>query len=259
MGEDIDAEAEALLAELTPKRRVRPRLAPPLAEVRPVTVDTDDGAVTAWRLGEGPAVLLVHGWNDDNCLWAPMIEACGRYGRAVVALDLPAHGFSESPRINVPIAGRALRAVAHRLGPIDAVVGHSFGCLATVWALSAGLDAPRAALIASPVNPDRARHLDKFAEHGVPPAIIERAKALAAERFIGDDAPYDVLAAVGAVGARGLIVHSADDEQCPIDDARRLIAQWPQAAAHLVDGLGHRLIAQDPQVLERIIDFIDGY
>ena len=59
-----------------PKRRVRPRLARRLADAQDMEVDTPNGPVMAWRLGDGPATLLVHGWEADNALWSPMIDAC---------------------------------------------------------------------------------------------------------------------------------------------------------------------------------------
>ena len=34
---------------------------------------------------------------------------------------------------------------------------------------------------------------------------------------------------------------------------------WPNSDLILVDGLGHRLIAQDDVVLERIIGFVDDF
>ena len=74
---DLDAEALALIEEAAkPKRRVRPRLARRLADADDREIDTPHGPVMAWRLGEGPASLLVHGWEDDNALWSPMIDAC---------------------------------------------------------------------------------------------------------------------------------------------------------------------------------------
>ena len=59
----LDDEARALLKDvMTPKRRARVRLAEPLRDAQSVEIDTPHGKVAAWRLGEGPAVLLVHGW-----------------------------------------------------------------------------------------------------------------------------------------------------------------------------------------------------
>ena len=61
----LDAEALALNEDAAkPKRRVRPRLARKLADAEDREIDTPHGPVMAWRLGEGPASLLVHGWEN---------------------------------------------------------------------------------------------------------------------------------------------------------------------------------------------------
>ena len=82
----------------TPRRRDEPRLAPPLAGIDRVMASTPHGNVAAWRVGTGPATLLVHGWQDDSSLWTPLMRALLEVSEPFVAFDLPAHGFSEGDR-----------------------------------------------------------------------------------------------------------------------------------------------------------------
>ena len=42
--------------------RLEPRLAPALASTEEQLLQSPQGVLAAWRLGVGPAVLLVHGW-----------------------------------------------------------------------------------------------------------------------------------------------------------------------------------------------------
>src|SRR6185295_18550638 len=81
-----------------PGRRGEPRLATLLEGVEQIAVATPHGRVAAWRVGRGPAVLLVHGWQDSARLWDPLMAELETRGRAFVALDLPGHGFSEGER-----------------------------------------------------------------------------------------------------------------------------------------------------------------
>src|SRR5690606_4402721 len=135
----IDDQARALLKEvMTPKRRARQRIAEPLRNAEQVEIETPAGKVAAWRHGEGPAVLLVHGWQDDNSLWSPLISALAELGIASVAFDLPGHGFSHGDQCRPMLAAEVLKAVAAELGPIDAVVTHSFGGPVTGYALQNG-------------------------------------------------------------------------------------------------------------------------
>jgi pimeloyl-ACP methyl ester carboxylesterase len=257
--DEIQAEAEALVDRLlTPKRRVRPRLAEPLRDADDMQVETPFGPVMAWRLGKGPAVLLVHGWDDDNCLWGPLIDKFVDMRRAVVVLDLPGHGFSPAEDPSPIAAAAAVRAVAAALGPVDAIVSHSFGCPASILAMADGLAIGRAALIATPKF--KSGHFwTRLEGMGISPDVIERAKIIHAARIAERPAAPDIEEAAGRMTAKALLVHSLDDEECPPANSRALKAAWPGAKLALTDGLGHRLVAQDPATLDRIVNFIEGF
>jgi len=256
MSDSIDQEALALLADLgRPRRRPRPRVARSLADADPHQVDTPTGPVAAWRLGEGPAVLLVHGWEDDNSLWTPAVEAFLAWGRPVVALDLPGHGFSEAEDASLASAGAAIAAVAQSLGPIEAMIGHSYGCPAIVHALAQGAKTERIVLIASPIPRTRPRRPLEL-EIEVAPEVLARAEMLRAERAREADAFF--AAHVPSMTFPCLVIHSLDDEACAFANSQELAALWPGSALMAVDGLGHRLVAQDGDVLEQVVAFVEG-
>lgn len=251
----IDDQARALLKEaLAPKRRARQRIAEPLRNAQHVEVETPSGKVAAWRLGEGPAVMLVHGWQDDNSLWSPLISALAEIGIASVAFDLPGHGFSEGDYCAPPIAADAIEAVARELGPIDAIVGHSFGGPATGVAFTKGFSVRRAVLIATP----RGRNKGWFKmaeERGLPEEVVLRARELYAADAGPTLANFDLATVASPIET--LVIHSMDDDAVEWDDNGKVIAEsWPNAEFALCDGLGHRMIAQDRSVIERIVSFV---
>ena len=47
--------------------------------------------------GEGPAVLLLHGWPTSSYLWREVMPSIAARGRRVIALDLPGFGRSDKP------------------------------------------------------------------------------------------------------------------------------------------------------------------
>lgn len=255
--DDVEAQARALLQSWSaPRRRARPRVSRSLADAEEHQISLPSGPVAAWRLGEGPAILLVHGWEDDNALWGPLVDRLTAVGRSVVALDLPGHGFSHATDTSARGVSKALRETAKALGPIEAVVGHSFGCVAAIIALAQGLDVKRAVLIASPAPRTRERRRPDR-ESDAPAEVVERAMALRAEGEEERRAQMEGIIASMSVPA--LIVHSIDDEQCPMENSQRMHELWPGSELLLVDGLGHRFIAQDADVLQRVADFAEGF
>ena len=262
--DDLDRDAQRVLDALKPRRRARPRLAEPLREAEDQMVETPFGPVTAWRLAPWgsspttPAALLVHGWEDDNCLWGPMTEALIEAGRPIVALDLPGHGFSPAEDCSIGRAAAAIRAVAEAMGPVDALVAHSFGCPASTRAMADGLDIRRAALIATPMPTATGDYWPKVKEQmQVSDAVIDRARAL----MIAQEAifpPFNYPALAAGMSASALFVHSLDDEDCPPANSRTLADAWPGAQTLWVDDLGHRRLAQDAATVAQVTAFIEG-
>lgn len=256
---ELDELANELLAIMsTPKRRVRPRIAEAFRDAVELEVDTPTGPVMSWRLGKGPATLLVHGWEDDNCLWGPIADKCYALGRAVVAMDLPGHGFSRAELRSQQAASEAVAAVAAAQGPIDSIVAHSFGCPLSMQAMSDGLAVERIALIATPI-PHMSLRWQRALEKGVPQEVVGRAKEIYEATEDTRPPTYDMEAGAEAMKAKALFVHSLDDEDCPVSNSQDLKRSWPGAKIMLTDELGHRLVAQDSATLDRIIDFIEGF
>lgn len=252
----LDEQAIALLREgRSPRRRARPRVSRALADAVDHSISIPAGDIAAWRLGEGPAVLLVHGWEDDNALWGPAIDEFARWGRPVVALDLPGHGFSPAEDASVDSASQAVMAVAEQVGPIFAAVGHSYGCAVLIRAMQKGLKLDRVVMIASPVPRTRGRR--PMEADGIDPAVLARAEELRTEHTERQTAAVE--ASLRDLQTPLLAIHSIDDDQCAMENSQRMVSLAPKAELMLVDGLGHRFVAQDPDVLQRTVEFVEGF
>jgi pimeloyl-ACP methyl ester carboxylesterase len=91
--------------------------------------------------GEGPAVLLLHGWPDRATLWQHQIDTLAARGFRVIAPDLRGFGDSDRP---AEVERYGLRTVlGDLLGLLDVlevgevrVAGHDWGAL-VAWALAA--------------------------------------------------------------------------------------------------------------------------
>src|SRR5256885_3390874 len=112
----------------------------------------DGPELAVWDWGDGPTVLLVHGWNGNGAQLAGFVPPLLRAGYYVAAPDLPAHGASAGTHTNVRAMADALLRLGRRVGPVHAVIAHSLGAAASVIALAEGLGASRAVLIAPPAD-----------------------------------------------------------------------------------------------------------
>jgi pimeloyl-ACP methyl ester carboxylesterase len=250
-----DAVEQFLRANVIPSRRSQPRLAESLVGVERHLVPSAAGRVAAWRVGDGPAVVLVHGWEDDNSLWAPLIDTLIERGRALVVFDLPGHGFSEGDWGLGFQAADGMHAVAEALAPVDAVVAHSAGAGGATLAMAEGLTVAKGALVAMPLS--RSNRWLRVADRlGVSHDIALAAQARFEQRIGRDRAAFDVRAELAALDIDLLLVHSADDERYPLSDAREIAPKCRRAELFEVEGLSHRRTARDPAVVARLADFV---
>ena len=80
-------------------------------------IDGDAGRIFARAGGEGPPLLLLHGFPQTHVMWAPIaLDLARRF--SVVAMDLRGYGWSAAPRSEGESASPARRAaMARRLSP----------------------------------------------------------------------------------------------------------------------------------------------
>jgi pimeloyl-ACP methyl ester carboxylesterase len=240
-----------------PRRGGEPQLAEPLVGVERHMVPTPHGAVAAWRVGDGPAVLLVHGWQDDSSLWSALMAALLEAGRAVVAFDFPAHGFSEGDRGLTYELVDAAHAVVDELGPIDAIVAHSFAGGGSALAISEGLPAERLVLVATPLWHANATRFHRVAaQFGYPTEVADRARAIYRATTTASRADYDMRTRVTELDAAVLIVSSLDDERMAVEDARTIAPMLRNGELFELRGPDHRGCAQDPVVIQRVVAFL---
>ena len=210
--------------------------------------------VAAWRWGVGPTVLLVHGWEGRGSQLGALVEPLVAAGLSVVTFDAPAHGNSPGNRLYLTDHADAIVDVAAAIGPLHAIVAHSFGCAATLLAHSrGGVDATRNVMISPNVLIDDS--LERFArlvglddaersllEHQIVTATGMTLKSLALEHVA---TPRE---------AALLAIHDRDDREVPVHHAERRTQAWPSSRLLVTEGLGHRRILRDRAVLREVVE-----
>jgi len=218
-------------------------------------VQTRAGWLTAWDYGAGPTVLLIHGWSGAAAQWSRFIGPLVREGYNAIALDMPAHGFSDGDRTNLKEFVEAILDTAQRVQPVHAVVAHSLGATAAVLALGCGLRVQRAVLIAPPAR-DVQGYVHAFARQlGLPRAREPHLLARMRRRF-GDLAQFDARRVAATLDTPALLFHDEGDRQIPFTEGELLARTWPRARMRRLRGLGHNRPMADPDVVCEALAFI---
>jgi len=209
-----------------------------------------------WAWGEGPRVLLVHGWEGRGSQLGALVDPLVRRGFRVVTFDAPGHGDGPGDRSSIPEFADAISAVADHVGPLHAVVAHSMGAVGTLLAAARSPLADRHVLVASPTHVSSAFHA--FSEAlALPPAVRRALPHAVEDRFALRLEELELSRLAPRIAAETLVVHDRDDKDVPFASAERLVASLEGARLVATSGLGHRKILRDPAVLETIAGFVE--
>jgi pimeloyl-ACP methyl ester carboxylesterase len=99
-------------------------------EIRHRTVDTNGIRMRIAECGEGPLVLLLHGFPEFWWAWRAQLVALGEAGYHAVAMDLRGYGASDKPPrgYDTPTSAADVAGVVRALGAQQAaIVGHDWG------------------------------------------------------------------------------------------------------------------------------------
>ena len=209
----------------------------------------------------GSTVLVVHGWRSRTEYMRALIEGFRDAGHRVISLDLPGHGRSSGRRLTLASAVETVAVAQQWFGPFTAIVGHSFGGAVAVTAVSgfirgiAPVAPQRLVLIAAPcaipaifagfgdmlnVGPRARAALSRK---------VERVAGRPLEAFQGDRQ-------LAAAPVPTLVVHAHDDREVPAWHAEQYAKAGGQVRLCWADGLGHRRILADAEVVRQAVDFV---
>ncbi len=225
---------------------------------------TVDGGTLAFRIGgDGPPLLLVHGFSLTSHVWDPLLQPLlAEY--TVILPDLPGHGQSSwlSHGSTRRETARALNAALDSLGFHGVrAVGHSAGA---VTVLHMALDRPGrieamalidgahrlseasrgslASVTIASAGPAQLEHYRRYHPGGEAQvgAIYRELRAMATD--FGDEVTVETLA---AVSTRALLIWGDRDPINPLHLALEMHDALPNASIWVVPGQGHSPIFEE--------------
>ena len=252
-----EAAARLAVEVFARPRRSRGSAAPPQVPgltPRALRIPFEGALLHGWIFGEGPTVLLVHGWEGQAAQLAPLIGPLVARGQRVVAFDHFAHGQSPGSRSTLPQMARAVLTVGRAVGPLQAVAGHSLGGTAAALALTWGLEAARCVLFCPPMEvPPFARAV--AAGLGLSDAVAARMLARLG-REVGPLEALDLRRVAPRLRAPLLLLHDEGDREVPFAHGQAVAAAWPGGHLLPLRGLGHRRLLRDPAVIQAVVEFV---
>lgn len=212
-------------------------------------------ATYTWR-GNGPTVLLLHGWESNAARWKKKIKTLLEEGYSVVALDAPAHGKSGSDTFNVILYAEFVNIVAIKYQP-KIIIGHSVGAMASVFFIYKYqmTIVDKLVLLGSPSNFE-----DVFKRYvimmGYNKAIEKQLDTIIYNRFGEYPSYFSVARFVKTISQKGLLIHDTEDKIIPYTDAELINKNYTNAELITTSGFGHPL--KDKSITDHIMKFINS-
>jgi pimeloyl-ACP methyl ester carboxylesterase len=213
-------------------------------------------AVVVYHFGDGPGkVLLVHGWSGRGTQLARFADALLKAGYMTVSFDAPAHGKSTGKTSIMPEFIASIHEIDRNFGPFEAAIGHSLGGMSLLNAVSEGFQTGALVTIGSG---DIIRDImdDFVAKLKLRPGISDRMRKHFEQKSPRTMDSYSSYIAAQNVKIPVLVVHDERDAEVPVSCAHHIARHLEYGRLMLTEGLGHRKILGNLEVVLATMEFI---
>ena len=211
--------------------------------------------------GEGPLVVMMHGWSGSGAQFRKLIPGLVEAGYQVAAFDAPAHGANPGKHTHLLEFVDTLLGIQRQIGPVHTLMAHSFGGMASMMASHRGLAVKQMVLFGP--------HLDVNEIHqsysdllNLNPELSMRFREKIGTRMaeiIGFDDVWDFFTPESLLKNRdfsGLLIYDTEDEEIPLSQFKAVARYWEGSQVIETEGLGHHLILKDAAVIEKVLKFM---
>ena len=200
-------------------------------------------------------ILLVHGWSGRGTQLYSIADKILENKMMVISFDGPAHGLSQGSSTSLKEFIICIRQLEKEHGPFDAAIGHSFGGMALLNAVTSGLKLNNLVVIGADnsISEILKSSVKKFS---LKPIIAQKLIELVNKKLNIKVEDYSSQNVAKNVDIPTLVVHDSDDNYVPVSNALAIRHSLKKGEILITNGLGHHKILIDAPTNQRIIDFI---
>lgn len=221
-----------------------------------IYVPSIDKNIVTYEYGKSEhKVLLVHGWSGRGTQLFKIADELLKNGYSTVSFDAPAHGKSKGNSTIMSDFIASIMEIEKQFGPFDFAIGHSLGGMSVLNAIKDGLHVNKAIVIGSgDIVQDI---LDDFiSKLGLKQEISERLRDRFENKYQVKMDDFSAYKASQKVKIPVLVIHDNDDPEVPVKAGIHIHENLKNGTLYLTEGLGHRKILGNQNVIKTILDFI---
>ena len=200
-------------------------------------------------------ILLVHGWSGRGTQLSKIARELRNKGFSTISFDAPGHGKAPGKISMMPFFIESVHYLDKMYGPFEAVIGHSLGGMSSLRAIKEGMQVKKLVIIGTANSVTKITR--DFAENmKMNHKIAGKMKAYLDTKFGQDMEDYSGAISAKEVNTPTLIVHDKQDVDVSVKDAHELHGALPDSRIFITEGLGHRRILGNKEVINKITTFI---
>lgn len=213
--------------------------------------------ITVYEYGKSDRkILLVHGWSGRGTQLFKIADALLEKGYAVISFDAPAHGKSEGRTTIMSEFIESVLEIEKQYGPFEIAVGHSLGGMSVLNAVKNGLNVKKAVIIGSGDIVEDI--LDDFVSKlRLKPEISIRLRHYFETKYKVDMDDFSAYKAAREIEIPVLVIHDKNDPEVPVKAGIHIHEHLKNGSLYVTEGLGHRKILGNHDVLKRITEFVE--
>ena len=227
------------------------------AGIRNFSLDTEYGSLTVYSLGQGPAVLFVHGWSGGGKQFFQLMKAVERSGFQAISFDHFAHGKSDHHESNLPLQVIATEVVGNYVTKnhkLAAVVSHSLGCVASLNAFGESL-LPQV-LVSPLLNFIEALYTQVY-RSGLPAAVLDELLLDIEKEHNLELTSLDIIDRITEYRGAIQLIHDYGDKYADHQLSRNLVQENSDIKLHSTNGLGHTSILFNKETQDTVTGFLN--
>jgi len=233
----------------------------PLPKAKKFTISLYKGITLQgyrWGCENHPIVFLVHGWSTTSKSLSHFTDILLKHNYQVVSYDAIRHGNSEGKLSDLANWADSVQAILDYVGEVECIIAHSFGSAAVTVASRLGLNTKKLVFIA-PIHNVNAISQRFGRQLGIPSFILDKMRTYTWKHNQNSFEKYgkdweDIFNSKFHVPT--LIFHDKDDKETDIEHAKALYQKWTWATLKETQGLGHRRILYNKDVVKETLAFV---
>ena len=200
-------------------------------------------------------ILLSHGWSGRGTHLFKIADELLKAGYSTLSFDAPAHGKSSGKTTIMSEFVETILEMERQFGPFEAAVGHSLGGMSLLNATKSGLALHSLVIIGSgDIIQDILN--DFVAKLELKPKVSTQLRLHFEKKYNVEMDNYSAYKAAIAISIPVLVVHDKNDPEVPVAAGIHVHKHLKNGELFLTEGLGHRKILGNTEVIERVVGFI---